>query len=167
MIGATPNWFDPAHVEQVVLERFIFHARQTVFLESIAPMMVRDGQVQAMRYMDECARAMALTLYTNVAKGETTHESKRVEHEYEFNVFASWQDHLKYQIKQKRLLPWLPERLRKRIKVRYQRIVKKRSDEIPVTVIRVCPHATFKWEGSHQRVHLQFLFPSRRGFDSL
>ena len=141
-------------IKQVLLERFQFHATRTCSLNMLAPMMAQEAEFAFM--LDQYAMDFACRLYTTVVKGESTHETKSVEFEYEFNIFASWSDHLKFRIKER----WrLPQWIKKRIHVRYQKVVKKHQEAVPVTVIRVCPHATFNWE-KHERVHAVYLFPS-------
>ena len=154
--------FRPDHVRQVVLERFFFHARMNMHLEAIAPMVVKE--VELMEQFDYLSRSLCLQLRTAVAKGETTHESKSVEFSYEFKVFESWWDHFKYDLKTDRILKWIPRwrNWANRLKVNYRTEVKKRHESIPVSVIRVCPHATFSWDGE-MRKHVHFLFPLSAG----
>lgn len=143
-------------IRKVVLERYRFWANE-LSLTSIAPMMT--SEVEVMRELDHMAQGIVWRWYTSVAKGEITKETKEVSHEYEFEVFASWIDHLKYQIRERRVLPWLPEWARKKLRVKYQTIVKKRAESVPVSIIRVCPHATFSWE-RESNIHIAYLFPS-------
>lgn len=146
-------------VRHLILEKFRFHASRTFSLHALAPMMLNEAEI--MREIDYAGYCFAATLYSYVVKGDTTHESKTCEFEYTFKVFKGWLDHLKYDVASKRILRWLPEFIRKKLKIQYIDITKKRTESYPISVVRVCPHATFKWEGREQFKHIYFLFPER------
>lgn len=108
------------------------------------------------QYADQTMYGLVMELRASVAKGEVVSERRTEKHEYRFDVFATWLDHLKYEIQQRRLLKWLPCWLSRRLCVRYQPIVKTRLDSYPVQVTRVCPHVNVSWD-KNPKVHIHYL----------
>lgn len=102
----------------------------------------------------EMANHMDYIIYgiTTMAEGETVDEAKQVKFSYEFQVFKSWTDHLKYRLVEK--YPFLG----KYLKVQYQKIVKYREETVPVKVVRACPHLMIDW---HDKAHFAYIFPSK------
>ncbi len=145
-------------VQTLLLERFQLNARQMFSLHALAPMMLNEAHI--MREIDYMGQSFAALLYTYVAKGDTTHESKTVEFEYTFKVFKTWLDHFKFDIIERRVLQWLPNIVRKKLRVQYIDVTKKRTESYPISVIRVCPHATFSWDKAREQFqHIKFLAP--------
>lgn len=102
-----------------------------------------------------------LHMTATMAKGETVQQTRTVEQNHEFKLFATWWDHLKYDLQKQRVLPWLPKKWTSKLEIRYQVEVRKTSTTHPVAVTMACPHALLKWDGPTMRVHLAHLFPSR------
>lgn len=151
-----------ARIEQVLLEKAIVVAKD-IHLDTMAPMMA--GTMELIRYMAADIRTAVYRLQASVIKGDTEQSHKWVKHTYDFQVFESWTDHLKYQLREGRVrgLAWARGLWPIRgLKVRYITVSKTREDQVPVSILRVCPHADFKWEG-RQHVHIAFLHPEKYG----
>lgn len=148
--------------QQFILERTRVHAQ---FYLSNFPMLRNTCSVQeTMQYFDRDLQRCFM-LFADMAKGETAMESKTVERSVEFNVFASWTDHLKYRLKEGRLA-WLPEKIKRRINIRYQKVVKTVSVTVPVSMTRACPHVTDDWK-DRPNLHVAFLKPIEWGKSGL
>lgn len=140
--------------QQFILERMRVHAQ---FYLSNYPMLRNTCTVQdMMRHFDQDLQRCFMLL-ADMASGETTDESRTVEQEVRFDVFASWWDHLKYRLKEGRLA-WLPDKIKRRVRIRYQNVTKKVALTVPVKIIRACPHVTADW-GKEARLHVAFLKP--------
>lgn len=138
-----------------ILERADFWSTDYLSLEAGMRM-----NMEVWYQYDRIVRAHVLKFHTKCVKGETNRETRTVKNSYEFRVFASWTDHLKFRLSKKE---WIPRAIRSRLRlaVRYQKIVKNRQDTVPVSVVRMCPHANFKWDGNRMQEHIRFLFPER------
>lgn len=137
-----------------ILQRVRVHAQ---FYLSNYPMLRNTCTVQeTMQYFDRDLQRCFM-LIADMAKGETRDESRTVKEIVEFNIFASWWDHLKFRLKEGRLA-WLPVRIKRRIKIRYQRVVKTVELSVPVKVTRACPHVTADWN-DRMDLHLAYLKP--------
>ena len=95
-----------------------------------------------------------LQLTTNMAKGETTNESRTVKETRTVHTFASWWDHLKYDLRSIRLVPKL---VKDRISVRYKPVEYTFNFGLQVAVTRSCPHVDF---GKDPLKHVAFLYPT-------
>lgn len=138
-------------VKSFVLERAEFYVQQYLPLE---PTFRNNFSVS--HYVDEMIRTAVLHFRTAAVKGEVVDESRGKNTEYTFDVFQTWFDHLKYDIREGRVLGWLPISWRKKLTVRYQKVTKTRYETFPVKVTKVCPHADVKFE-KNPNVHIAFL----------
>lgn len=134
------------------LERFQVHVSRYL---SLYPMLRNSAEI--FEYYDRNTEFMVRIL-ADMAKGETTQEQRSIEHRFDFEVFSTWWDHLKYDLKEGRIF-WLPKWIKKNLGVKYQKIVRKKAFSYETQVIRACPHAGFKFEGRDAYYHLAFLFP--------
>jgi hypothetical protein len=117
-----------------------------------------QNNLQIFEEVDRAMHMAFITLHSSVVAGESVAETKSVEYSYQFSVFATWLDHLKYDIKEGRVMGWIPQSLRGRLTVRYQIVTKKRHEDVPVTVHRYCPHADIHF-GNRPYVHMQWMEP--------
>lgn len=140
------------HYREFVLERCLLHAQS--YLSLVGPMFASEAQFAM--YADRCAEGLVLSLQTSAIKGEIVDETRTLKVEYSFPVFATWWDHLKYDLREGRVWPWIPRRLVQSLSIKYTDIKKTREESVPVKVTKICPHATFKWDGQ-MRKHVAFL----------
>ena len=138
-------------VKSFALERAEFYVQQYLSLEPTF-----RNNVSVYHYIDEMMRSAVLHFRTAAVKGEVVDESRGVKTEYVFDVFQTWRDHLKYDIREGRVLGWLPARWRKHLVVRYQKVTKTRHETVPVKVTKVCPHANIRFEDKPY-IHMAFL----------
>lgn len=129
-----------------------------IYLSGIAPMMHRSSEVEIAQYLDQCMERVVRVM-ADTCKGETTTESKTISYEFEFDVFATWWDHLKYDLRERRFMEWIPTRFTKSLKVKYQKVVKSKTVDYPVAITRSCPHAMVDFNGRPE-AHVRFLFPN-------
>jgi hypothetical protein len=125
-------------------------------LDLTAKMMWSTAQVMEWhdRTLEQCVGVLA-----DMLKGETTDETRETSQDVFFEVFQTWWDHLKYDLKEGRLF-WLPAAIKRRIQVRYLKIKRVASVVHPVKIIRACPHPDVDFT-TGMGPHLRFLFPSR------
>lgn len=148
------NIEDCAVYEEILLERVNFHATRTFSLLAIASGF--NPKVQIVRDLDSLAQNFTAQIYTSFLKGETVEETRKIEHEYEFNLFASWLDHLKYRVKYSKDFSWVPKTIKNRLKIRYQKIIKKSYDTVPVKITKICPHCDLSF-ANNMGPHIRFL----------
>jgi len=152
-VEAVRNPLEQQQVRQFMLERMEIRSRR-VHLDVIGPMV--HNTVELVQYYDHMM-GTAFYLIASMLKGDTTEESKIIVKEVERELFNTWWDHLKFDLKEGRV-GYLPKWLKKKIKVKYIKDTQKISVEVPVKVLRACPHATFKWDKGMTQ-HLVYLYP--------
>lgn len=139
---------------EFIIQRMRVHAQ---FYLSNYPMLRDTCSIQeTTAYFDRDVQRCFMLL-ADMAKGETRDESRTVKEIVEFNIFASWRDHLKFRLKEGRLA-WLPAAVKRRIKIRYQKVVKTVELSVPVKVTRACPHVAADWK-DRTDLHVAFLKP--------
>jgi hypothetical protein len=148
---------DMDSVRSVALKVARRHAQ--MYLSALGPSLTSNLEVAG--YIDQMMLGAVLQLRTKMLQGESSDETKSVSKEFQFDVFATWTDHLKYDIREGRVMGWLPKRWTRRLAVRYQKIVKKESMEVPVKMTRMCPHAATEFHSDYH--HAYFLIPTELG----
>lgn len=136
----------PSRDQQETFDRFVFerirvYSRQHL---SLLPMMAKTISLHSLFQSFDRSLERAFILTAEMAKGDTTTETRTVTEKATFRVFASWSDHLKFRLKGK-----LPLWLGSRLTVRYQAVTKEVSVTVPVTVIRACPHPYTERDDRH------------------
>jgi len=142
-------------IKDFTLERIDYYANFMLPLD-----LCLRNNLEIWHEYDRIAQYAMVQLRSAAVKGESTTETRSFENEYKFEVFRTWFDHLKYDIREGRVLGWLPERWRKRLTVQYQSMTKCRTDVFPVQVTRTCTHANVNFD-KKPWVHLAFLYPSK------
>ncbi len=134
--------------ERIFTAKRKYYYRQQL-LDFRAPMMANTLQISMVldqQYLQPMILAMCSTL-----EGETTEETRTEEFTFDFSVFKSWTDHLKYR---------LNRRFRLNFRVEYITVTKKIPKELKVKVVRTCPHHDSNY-GDAPVVHLRYMFPSQ------
>lgn len=142
--------------EQVALRAMDLYVTQ--YLDIVAPGI--RANMSVVTHVDEMARYATLTFRSKILAGDTTDETRTVEHTQSLRTFATWWDHLKYRIRLGRTLGWVPLWLRCKLPpVNWTTITRKTFDTVPVKVTRMCPHADTKFADNH--FHAAFLKPNQ------
>ena len=145
---------DITRIESVALQVAKYHIQQRF---ALFPSFRRNFDVIALT--DRMTTDVILGFCFKALSGEIADETKRVEYEYRFQVFESWKDHLWYDIRQGRCLSWLPARMRRMVpEPKYRTEVRKKSEDVPVKVTRMCPHADVEFDRDIH--HIEFLKPT-------
>lgn len=145
--------------DQIISETFIANRKQfyikVALLDLHAPMIANSLTIQK-QFDYQLGHSFALL--ADMATGETTEESETKEFTYDFQVFETWWDHLKYRITKKRYYSWLIRWVIFPLKINYTIITKKYKHKYPVRVLRACPHIESTFEQS-PTLHLKYLYP--------
>lgn len=131
-------------VRRIVIDRLAYYS-QYFGVAAYSPMFT--SQTAFVSMLDSHIRAYVYHFHTACIKGEEGSESREYKFDFEFELFRTWWDHLKYDLKNHRIkwLAWLPERYLKTLKVEYQKTIKSSSKVIPTKFTKICPHATVDW----------------------
>lgn len=131
--------------DEWVLQRLVANKVRTVWKKELEPYagVQVDARLSGMERLaiavEDAALQVLTCVVTMLGRGEETRENVSIECEYD--VFASWWDHLKYEIGNwfgRRGLGQARAYWHKR--VIYERKVKTVSKSVIVKVTRVCPH---------------------------
>src|ERR1017187_2909657 len=137
---------------QIKLERLQVHA--TMHRLPVLGLMVHNT-LELVEYYDR-GMELCIQVLASVCKGDTTTKEKVTTKQVEFEVFETWWDHLKYDLKEGRIL-LLPLWLKRRLRIKYLKIRRNVQVAYPVEMLHVCPHAGFDWDGKPH--HIQHLYP--------
>lgn len=135
---------------RILVGRGIFYPQRSIL----------DNNLHIVHHYDYMMRAWVSQVSTYICGGDVTDETKTVEYTHEFQVFQTWWDHLKYSVRERRTLTWLPQRWVKGLQIRYQPVFTKKAVTVPVHVRRMCPHLDGPRLGD-TTPHLRFLVPSQ------
>lgn len=142
----------------VVYKEYVANRGDFWIREHLSPFAAFRSKTDFFLEMDYVMQHMALQLRTVAARGENTDESRSVEKDVKTKVFATWLDHLKYDLKERRLMAWIPKWATGRLTIRYQEISTKFYLQVPVKVTKFCPHIEVDWK-SRPSVHIAYLEP--------
>ena len=145
--------------QRIAMERLKVHS-QTHRLPLIGRMV--HNTMELLQYEDRNLELCVMVL-ASMCKGDTTTASKTTSRGVEFDVFRTWWDHLKYDLKEGRI-GWLPIWVKRRLRVNYLCIKRQVEVTYPVEMLHVCPHAGFDWEGNSM-THIEHLYPKLKVSD--
>jgi len=125
---------------------------QTVESADVRMMIDRDASIMAMEV------AHYLTL------GEDHVETKYINVSFETKQFAKWVDHLKFTLRACFGKWWaIPDWMEKHLTPNYVESVEVKRVNVPVSIVRVCPHSNIPW-GDKETQHLAWLSPREHAF---
>lgn len=154
------SYFDKEIISKnIILERLTVHSKR-ISLDSYARTMYNTARIiEDFDYR----LGRAVMLLADMAKGDTITATMVAKKEVEIEIFNTWWDHLKYDLKEDRFKFKLPKWIKNKLIVKYIKQVKKVEVIHPVSILRACPHANINFEDKPY-IHLQFIAPLKYPF---